>query len=45
MAGITVIKLTGESHKDVDFVCEQINAVCDQDSVDLRGQIPLPTRR
>ncbi|MBT3772254.1 MAG: 30S ribosomal protein S10 [Euryarchaeota archaeon] len=45
MAGITVIKLTGESHKDVDFVCEQIKAVCDQDSVDLRGPIPLPTRR
>lgn len=45
MAGITVIKLTGENHRDVDFVCDQINQICQQSGIVLRGPIPLPTRR
>ena len=45
MAGVTIIKLTGENHRDVDFVCGQIKAICDQCGIDLRGPIPLPTRR
>ena len=45
MAGVTVIKLTGENHRDVDYVCGQIKAICEQGGIDLRGPIPLPTRR
>ena len=45
MAGITVIKLTGENHRDIDFVSDQIKAICDTSGVELRGPIPLPTRR
>ena len=39
------IKLTGENHEDVDMVCGQIKAICDETGVDLRGPIPLPTRK
>ena len=45
MAGITVIKLTGENHRDIDFVSDQIKAICDGSGDELRGPIPLPTRR
>nr|AIE93198.1 ribosomal protein S10P (RP-S10, rpsJ) [uncultured marine group II/III euryarchaeote AD1000_32_G05] len=45
MPVITKIKLTGENHQDVDMVCSQIKAICDETGVDLRGPIPLPTRR
>ena len=45
MAVITKIKLTGENHQDVDLVCSQIKAICDETGVNLRGPIPLPTRR
>ena len=45
MAVITKIKLTGENHQDVDMVCGQIKAICDVTGVDLRGPIPLPTRK
>lgn len=45
MAVITKIKLTGENHQDVDMVCGQIKAICDETGVDLRGPIPLPTRK
>ena len=41
MAVITKIKLTGENHQDVDMVCGQIKAICDETGVDLRGPIPL----
>ena len=44
MAVITKIKLTGENHQDVDLVCSQIKAICDETGVKLRGPIPLPTR-
>ena len=45
MAVITKIKLTGENHQDVDLVCSQIKAICDETGVNLCGPIPLPTRR
>ena len=45
MPVITKIKLTGENHQDVDMVCSQIKAICDETGVDLRGPNPLPTRR
>ena len=41
MAVITKIKLTGENHQDVDMVCGQIKAICDETGVDLRGPIPV----
>ncbi len=45
MAAVTVIKLTGENHRDIDTVAKQIRMICDQGGVKLRGPIPLPTRR
>ncbi|MBK30245.1 MAG: 30S ribosomal protein S10 [Euryarchaeota archaeon] len=45
MAGVTIIKLTGENHRDVDYVCSQIKSICDSADIKLRGPIPLPTRR
>ena len=44
MAAVTVIKLTGENHKDIDSVAGQIKAICDNGGINLRGPIPLPTR-
>ena len=38
MAVITKIKLTGENHQDVDMVCGQIKAICDETGVDLTVQ-------
>jgi len=45
MAAVTVIKLTGENHKDLDSVAGQIKTICDTGGITLRGPIPLPTRR
>lgn len=45
MAAVTVIKLTGENHKDIDAVAAQIKTICDTGGITLRGPIPLPTRR
>ena len=45
MAAVTVIKLTGENHRDIDQVAQQIKLICDSGGVKLRGPIPLPTRR
>jgi len=45
MAAVTVIKLTGENHSDIDLVASQIKMICDVDGIKLRGPIPLPTRR
>ena len=45
MAAVTVIKLTGENHKDIDDVSGQIKTICDSGGITLRGPIPLPTRR
>jgi len=43
--GVTVIKLTGENHKDIDTVANQIRTICEVGGINLRGPIPLPTRR
>jgi len=45
MAAVTVIKLTGENHQDIDNVAGQIKTICDAGGITLRGPIPLPTRR
>ena len=45
MAAVTVIKLTGNNHSDIDRVAGHIRAICDQSDTKLRGPIPLPTRR
>ena len=45
MPMITTIKLTGENHVDIEDVCDRIRNICDQTGVQLRGPIPLPTRR
>ena len=45
MVAVTVIKLTGENHKDIDSVANQIKIICDSGGINLRGPIPLPTRR
>jgi small subunit ribosomal protein S10 len=45
MVAVTVIKLTGENHKDIDDVASQIKTICDSGGINLRGPIPLPTRR
>ena len=45
MVAVTVIKLTGENHRDIDNVANQIKIICDSGGINLRGPIPLPTRR
>ena len=45
MVAVTVIKLTGENHKDIDSVANQIKIICDSGGINLRGPSPLPTRR
>jgi small subunit ribosomal protein S10 len=45
LAAVTIIKLTGENHKDIDRVASQIKTICDAGGISLRGPIPLPTRR
>ena len=45
MAAVTIIKLTGENHRDIDAVASQIKTICDNGGISLRGPIPLPTRR
>ena len=45
MPVVTTIRLTGENHKDVNQVCDQIKKISDETGVKLRGPIPLPTRR
>ena len=45
MPVVTTIKLTGDNHQDVDRVCDSIKAISDETGVNLRGPIPLPTRR
>ena len=44
MAAVTIIKLTGENHRDIDAVASQIKTICDNGGISLRGPIPLPTR-
>ena len=45
MPVITTIKLTGEDHSAVDGVAALIKQISDDKSVQIRGPIPLPTRR
>jgi small subunit ribosomal protein S10 len=45
MPTVTTIKLTGENHLDIDEVCESIRNISEKTGVQLRGPIPLPTRR
>ena len=45
MGVVTVVKLTGENHTDLDRVASQVKAICDNGGITLRGPIPLPTRR
>jgi small subunit ribosomal protein S10 len=45
MPVVTAIKLTGDNHQDVDLVCQQIKDITSETGVNLRGPIPLPTRR
>ncbi|MDE0707357.1 MAG: 30S ribosomal protein S10 [Candidatus Poseidoniales archaeon] len=45
MPTVTTIKLTGENHVDLDDVCTSIRSIAEQTGVQLRGPIPLPTRR
>ena len=45
MAAVTIIKLTGENHRDIDAVASQSKTICDNGGISLRGPIPLPTRR
>jgi len=45
MAVVTTIKLTGENHIDVENVCTEIRRISSTTGVQLRGPIPLPTRR
>ncbi len=45
MAAVTIIKLTGENHSDIDLVASQIKTICESGGISLRGPIPLPTRR
>ena len=40
MAAVTVVKLTGENHQDIDQVAQQIKLICDSGGVKLRGPIP-----
>ena len=45
MVASSVIKLTGENHKDIDDVDASVKTICDSGGINLRGPIPLPTRR
>ena len=55
MAAVTVIKLTGENHRDIDQVAQQIKSICDSGGVAPRthplahpppcGARPPSTRR
>ncbi len=45
MAAVTIIKLTGENHRDIDQVATQIRTICDTGGISMRGPIPLPTRK
>ena len=39
MVAVTVIKLTGENHRDIDNVASQIKTICDSGGINLRGPI------
>lgn len=45
MAQKARISLTGTNPKKVDSVCEQIKAISQRVGVEMRGPIPLPTKK
>ena len=45
MAQKARISLTGTDPKRVDTVCQQIKAISERTGVNMKGPIPLPTRR
>lgn len=45
MAAKARISLTGTEPTKVDSVCKQIKMISERTGVDIRGPIPLPTRR
>lgn len=45
MAQKARISLTGTDPKKVDTVCQQIKAISERTGVNMKGPIPLPTRR
>lgn len=45
MAQKARISLTGTDPKRVDTVCQQIKTISERTGVNMKGPIPLPTRR
>lgn len=45
MAQKARISLSGTDHEKVDSVCDQIRAISERTGVNMRGPIPLPTKR
>ena len=45
MAQKARISLTGTNPKKVDSVCQQIKAISQRVGVEMRGPIPLPTKK
>ena len=39
------IRLSGLSPKDLDRICTQIKEIANKTGVEIRGPVPLPTRR
>ena len=39
------IRLSGLSPKDLDRICSQIKEIANKTGVEIRGPVPLPTRR
>ena len=39
------IQLSGQDHKSVDGVCNQIRKISEMTGVKMRGPIPLPTKK
>ena len=44
MAAVTIIKLTGQNHRDIDNVAGQIKTICDNGGISLRGPTLSLTR-
>ena len=44
MAAVTIIKLTGENHRDIDQVATQIRTICDTGGISVSyTHLTLPT--
>ncbi len=42
---VATVKLTGPDYAKLDSVCSQIRHICETTGANLRGPIPLPTRK